>query len=309
MFKIEPLNLEIDASTLQLNDMLFHEALREAPESMTRYHVENRNGQDFDIVYWDNSDDLENAAAYPKYIKPPYMPKYLYYDETDSDTLYLDFLRSFDAMMFEELNEYTIALTKVILEHTQMEIWCRDDRIFWFVESNARIHIVDEFPENRFNKTTFYIQEMLRSGLEDNQFNRLSSVYAFHNIFFLQWILNGRRVSQFRFITIPINESGGKRGGYHRNTEKSAQCVEINLIATTFKLVVHIQGAHHADVHIDQLGGKIEVALKVGGIDDIDNHIGHLLCQMVPDVKFFRRIAGKGVSAGQVGKVELVAEH
>ena len=111
--------------------------------------------------------------------------------------------------MFEELNEYTIVLSGLILQHTQLEIWCQDERIFWFTGKNPRIHIVDAFPENRFDKTTLYIQTDSRSGLEDFNFSRMSSQYAFHNVFFLQWILDGRALSDFRFFTIPISSNGG----------------------------------------------------------------------------------------------------
>ena len=82
-----------------------------------------------------------------------------------------------------------------------------------------------------------------------------------------------------------------KRRGYHRHTKQGAEGFDIHLVATTLKLVVHIQSAHHADVHIYQLGGQIEVTLQVRGIDDIDNDIGHLFCKMFAHVELFRRIA------------------
>ena len=186
MFKIEAYNPEIEATTLKLSEQLFHEALKEKPESKARFHVLNDKGEDFDIVYWDNEDDIEPIAAYPKYVKPPFIAKYPFYDETDIQTLYLEFLHQFDRMMFEELNEYTIVLSRVILSETKQEIWCRDERIFWFTGETDRIHIVDNFPENRFADTTLYIQEQHRCGLEDGNFKRLSAVYAFHNAFFLR---------------------------------------------------------------------------------------------------------------------------
>ena len=89
MFKLEPLNNEIEAKTLPLSDRLFHVALREAPESAARFHVKNDRGEDFDIVYWDNEDDIEPTEGYPAYVKPPFIAKYPYYDETDTGTLYL----------------------------------------------------------------------------------------------------------------------------------------------------------------------------------------------------------------------------
>ena len=73
MFKIEAYDSETDVKTLKLNDQLFHEALKEKPESRTRFHVLNEKGEGFDIVYWDNEDDLTPTAAIPKYVKPPYM--------------------------------------------------------------------------------------------------------------------------------------------------------------------------------------------------------------------------------------------
>lgn len=209
MFKIEALNQEIEAKALKLSDRLFHEALREEPESKSRFHVLNDRGDDFDIVYWDNEDDIEPLEGYPKYVKGPFIAKYPFYDETDTRTLYLEYLQQFDRMMFEELNEYTIVLTRVILSNIEMDIWCRDERIFWFTGECERIHIVDTFPENRFADTTLYIQEQHRCGLEDGNFKRLSAVYAFHNVFFLQWILGGRDLKNYKFLTLPINDAGG----------------------------------------------------------------------------------------------------
>ena len=209
MFKIEAYDSGIEAKTLKLSDQLFHEALKDGPESKSRFHVLNDKGEDFDIVYWDNEDDIEPIAAYPKYVKPPFIARYPFYDETDTPTLYLEFLHQFDRMLFEELNEYTIVLTKVILINTNMDIWCRDERIRWFTGETERVHIVGTFPENRFADTTLYIQEQHRCGLEDGNFKRMSAVYAFHNVFFMQWILNGRDLKNFKFLTLPINDAGG----------------------------------------------------------------------------------------------------
>ena len=92
MFRIDALNSEIEAKELSLSDHLFHEALRLQPESKTRFHVKNDKGEDFDIVYWDNEDDIEPTEGYPKYVKPPFIARYPFYDEADTSTLYLEFL-------------------------------------------------------------------------------------------------------------------------------------------------------------------------------------------------------------------------
>ena len=235
--KLESSGLEIQNNTNKVNQADFGQFLQNALNGVNNQMVESDNlkerfelgdksislsdvmissqkevdfkGEDFDIVYWDNEDDIEPTEGYPKYVKPPFIARYPFYDEADTSTLYLEFLHQFDRMMFEELNEYTVVLTSVILSNTEMDVWCRDARIFWFTGENDRIHLVDTFPENRFADTTLYIQEQHRCGLEDGNFKRLSAVYAFHNVFFLQWILNGRDVKSFKFLTLPINDAGG----------------------------------------------------------------------------------------------------
>ena len=100
-----------------------------------------------------------------------------------------------------------------------------------------------------------------------------------------------------------------ERRGHHRHTEKGAECLHIDVVATPLELVVHIQGTHHTQVHIEELCGEVEVALKVAGINDIDDHVGHLLLQVFADIKLLGRIAGQGIGAGQVNEIELIAEH
>ena len=209
MFKIEALRAEEEAKTLNLSENLFHEALKFKPESKARFHVKNDRGGDFDIVYWDNDEDIEPKDSYPPYIKRPFMAKYYVYDENDKSTIYLDYFNGLKKMVFEELNEYTIAISRVILQVTEMEIWCADERILWFIDENPRLHIVEELSDDIYDDDCFYIQEQFRMGLEDNNFNRLNSTYAFHNIFFLQWILNGKAFSQYKYVTIPIDATGG----------------------------------------------------------------------------------------------------
>ena len=81
------------------------------------------------------------------------------------------------------------------------------------------------------------------------------------------------------------------------------------MITSTLKLVVHIQRTHHAHVHIDELGGEIQVALKVRGVDDVNHHIGHLLAEVLAHIEFLGGIARHGIGARKVGEQELIAKH
>ena len=65
-----------------------------------------------------------------------------------------------------------------------------------------------------------------------------------------------------------------ERGGYHGHAEQLTQGVDVQLVAAFLHLVKHVERAHHAQVHVDELCGEIEVALKVGGVDDVDDDVG-----------------------------------
>lgn len=190
---------------LLLDENLFHRALEDGGK---RYHVKNPKGEDFDIFYLDNNDDIEPAERYPVYVPKPYMARHRIYDENDRATMYLAFLDGLQNFEFEEVNEYTIVLTKVVLKFTDMQVYCDDPRILWFVEEDERLHVEKELPKLP-EENTFYVQKAFKTGLEGQGFNRLSPTYAFHNIFFLQWILDGRPLSQFRYVTIKMDSAGG----------------------------------------------------------------------------------------------------
>ena len=209
MYRIEEYNNSIKCKTLELSKDLFHVALKEDRESRRRFHVKNPSGDDFDIVYYDNNDDLEPLDSYPRYQKPPFMASYLVYDENDTETLWLGFFDGVKNMVFEELNEYTIVLTGLVLSVTDIEVYCTDKRILLFVQENEHLHVQDKLPEDLDKETLLYIQKELASGIEDGKFRTLSSTYAFHNVFVLQWILDGRDFSRFKFITVEIDDWAG----------------------------------------------------------------------------------------------------
>ena len=67
-----------------------------------------------------------------------------------------------------------------------------------------------------------------------------------------------------------------ERGGNHRDAEQIAERVEVHLVAAALKLVVHVQCAHHTDIHIHQLGCQVEITFDVRGVDNVDYYVGHL---------------------------------
>ena len=82
----------------------------------------------------------------------------------------------------------------------------------------------------------------------------------------------------------------GEDGRNHRDTEEFAQFVVVDVIATLLGFIKHIEGADHADVHIYQLCGEIEIALQVAGVNDVDDDIRRMLDELLTHIEFFWRI-------------------
>ena len=74
----------------------------------------------------------------------------------------------------------------------------------------------------------------------------------------------------------------------------------IDLIPVLPDNVHHIDGCHHRDTQLYQLGGQIQVPLQVGAVDDVQNRIRPLLDQIIPGYHFLQGVGGQGVNTRQV---------
>ena len=99
----------------------------------------------------------------------------------------------------------------------------------------------------------------------------------------------------------------GEDGRNHRDTEEFAQFVVVDVISTLLGFIKHIEGADHADVHIYQLCGEIEIALQVAGVDDVDDDIWRMLDELLAHIEFFWRISREGIGTRQIYQIEVVA--
>ena len=97
-----------------------------------------------------------------------------------------------------------------------------------------------------------------------------------------------------------------EHGRYHRHAEQLSQFLVVNSIAPVFKLVKHVEGTHHAQVHVDELCGQVEVSFDVRGVNHIDDDVGSLLYNLLAYIQFFRTVCGERVGARQVHDVEFV---
>lgn len=221
-----------ECRTLPHSDRVFHEALADGEK---RYHIKNSGGEDYDIVHIDN-DTLKSAM--PGYADISAFPSYDIYDEYDKESIWLKLFHGKSRLVFEELNEYTIAITKTALMYTGLEVYCSDARILWFTGSldSGRIHVQDALPEYE-GEAMLYIRKEPRTGVLDN-FGYFSALYAFHNLFVLQWLTGGKPVGRFQYVDfqLPEYEGIGRVLISAKNFEAAFQNIGLKMFVSSDKL-------------------------------------------------------------------------
>ena len=96
-------------------------------------------------------------------------------------------------------------------------------------------------------------------------------------------------------------------GGHHGHGEQFPQTHMVDVVPAPLCLVEHVECAHHAQVHVDELCGEIQVAFKVRGVEHVQNDVGRLLYYLSPDIHLFWAVGGERVCAGKIDDVELIS--
>ena len=194
---------DCEAETLMHDDRLFHEALNKGENY---YHVSCESG-DYDIEYRANDADISKDFLKKAHLTKV-IPEYLFYDEEDTCSMYLEYFNFFKTICIEEANEYTIVLCKLALKHTDMEIYSLDSRLMKFVNDDKRVHIVDRFPD-LMEKTFIRIVSKPDPTKKPMDSYTTLSAFSFHNIFFLQGLLNGKSLRDVKYIEYIVEERSG----------------------------------------------------------------------------------------------------
>ena len=202
MFKIlEPQNIR--AQTLKHSESIFHEALEKGEKY---YHIACESGN-YDIELIEN-DSLISKSFIQKAKVGKILPLYHDYDENDTKSLYLKFFDMYRAILIDKADEYTVVITKLALKHTDIDIYCLDDRLEKFAGKHDKLHIVPDFPKLP-EKTCLLIpakQPEKFRGLNPYCF---MSAIAFHNIFFLQDMLEGKNIDDIKYLEYVVEERSG----------------------------------------------------------------------------------------------------
>ena len=185
--------------TLTHSENIFHDALNGGEK---RYHVKDADNGDYDLVYIEN-ETLNPVMPAFKNIKR--IPDYLAYDESETESLILNLFGQYDTLSCEEVNEYTVVLAKVLIKELGYTVYFTDKAVLRFIKSD-KVRIVDKLPDD---ENVFYIQTEWNTGMRGGGFNHLSAPYAFHNMFLLQYLLDGRKLKDIKYLSFQVSEIGG----------------------------------------------------------------------------------------------------
>ena len=81
------------------------------------------------------------------------------------------------------------------------------------------------------------------------------------------------------------------------------------MVAVLLHLVHKVERYDHRPLQLQKLGGQIEVALNLGGVDDVDDGVGTLPHDEVPGNNLLHGVGGEGVDAGQIHHCDGLAFH
>ena len=83
--------------------------------------------------------------------------------------------------------------------------------------------------------------------------------------------------------------------------ELTLELFDIDAVAVLLDEVHHVQRDDHGDAELGELGGQVQVALEVRGVDDVQNRVRTLGDQIVTGDDLLQRVGGERVDARQVG--------
>ena len=96
--------------------------------------------------------------------------------------------------------------------------------------------------------------------------------------------LNGRLR---RFLDAHALQGGNL---HHPAAQLFPQLSGVQLVAPLFHSIHHIDGHHHGDAQLRQLGGEIQVPLQIGAVNDVQDSVRTLINEIIPGHHFFQCI-------------------
>ncbi len=200
-------------TTLNHGPNVFHDALEKVRDGEERFHVTDPEGkvEDYDLAYRDNMllfpDNVRGVILKMTNGGACYAP-FFYYYEDDTETLCLDFLRQFDRIEIESIDEYSLGVARIAIKYTDLNVYTPDCRIKWFFEDPDRIHVVDSLEAQTDKKSLRMSTSPFEMGYAKRDWSYISSIAAFQNVFLWQAFTEGRK-GPFKYIEVVLTKISG----------------------------------------------------------------------------------------------------
>lgn len=212
MIYIKDYNSKVGCKTLNHSDNVFHEVLCAVKNNETYFHVQENNEIKYDLIYVPNDAVIKNCESFPNnslFENEIVYFDYFNYDIKDRKYIYLDVFNDFDSVYFECANELTIAIIKVLLKYTDINIYVSDNRFFWFFSNDSKIKLVNSREDINSKKLMSVVEYFVHSPWV-GVYSNICSITLFHNIFLLQYLKN---LSRFKIkniiLSVPDTEGIG----------------------------------------------------------------------------------------------------
>ncbi len=200
-------------TTLHHGPKVFHDALEKVRDGEERFHVTDPEGkvEDYDLAYKDNMllfpDNVRGVILKMTNGGTVYAP-FFYYNEDDTENLCLDFLRQFDRIEIESIDEYSLGVVRIAIKYTDLNVYTPDGRIAWFFEDSDRVHIVESLSYDTDKKTLRMTTSPFEMGYTKRDWSYISSAAAFQNVFLWQALTGGRK-GPFKYIEVVLSKLSG----------------------------------------------------------------------------------------------------
>ena len=210
MLQIKPYTGAVNYQKLNHGPRVFHDALEAVLKGEKNFQVINPDGENYCLHYIENIVWAKQFDSYPNIDimdAHPFYPPYYKYDEEDSSKLSFDLFDGIKKAWFKEANEYTVAISRVLLKHTDINIVFADHRIKMFIPESERLIVSDQEPDTDDHTLIRVINEFYFSVGFQN-FNLVDQIYCFHHIFLFQW-LTDLPVEEIKYVKICIPKCEG----------------------------------------------------------------------------------------------------
>ena len=190
MLIIVPYDSDKNYRVIDHDKDVFRKAIKGVMKGEEFFHVRKDGRSFYDLQYIENQKFAMSSPDYPTgklFNNYCLCPPMYDYDIEATDLICLDIFEGKSSVWFEDANEYSVALTAVLLRDTDIKIIFKDRKILYFFDESDRLVVTEDIPED---KDLIVVQQQYYPSIILNDFNKLDIVSCFYSVMLIQWILD-----------------------------------------------------------------------------------------------------------------------